>query len=450
MARSVAKEWSGVGQVHATNEPVREAPRLSLGERIRTARIFSYALIEQGTFSAASFMIVFVLARWMAPSEFGRFSSFYAVFLLLQNVFDAIVVEPLAIFGSGDYRSSFRQYLARILVAHGLGTVVVAVLGLLALLLLIIAGELEAQAGVLALAVSSPLLLTRWIVRQPCYMMEHAEWSILANGAFVVIALGAFSALDRANALDSSSALLALAAASALASAPVAIIWLKPRWHGATHPLNIRTLATEHWGYGRWAIADKFLGWLTGQLFFLIVPLFAGFAAAGALRALITLMMPAHMTIMAMSGLLLPRFARLYASPDRHKLWSHMWGIMVVAVSVMALYGVLLAAFGTEVMKLVYLGKFDDYVAPHLVMLLAVGPILIAVITMFETTLRARGQVRLIFTSKVLPAIVSALAGIPLIALFGITGAILTSLSSWFMMAAALARQVRSVQKLRT
>ena len=426
------------------------APRRSLGglaSRLRSARVFGYAIVEQATFSAASFVVLLLLARWLTPTDFGVFSSFYAGFLLIQNVFDAIVIEPLAIFGASRYFASFRQYLARIMAAHAaIGGAVFVVAGI-GFLILREAGALEMRADVLALVAATPLLLMRWIVRQPCYVLEHAEWSILANGVFMVLAAGCFWLLVQADALGPSSALLSLGLAAGLSSTIVAVIWLKPRWRGSPRPLPLGALASEHWGYGRWATADKVLTWISGQLVFLLLPAFSSFASAGALRALTTLLTPAFMTMMAINGLLLPRFARLQASPERNEVWSRMGRILVVAIAGMTAYAVAVVIFGPALVTALYVGKYDEYVSFPVMLLLALAPVLGAATSVVEVVLRAQQRVKLMFASKLLPAAVAVIAGIPLILWFGLIGALAVTLFGAALTLLALARTARRLAR---
>jgi O-antigen/teichoic acid export membrane protein len=430
-------------------------PRRSLGGRARagfasrigSVRVFGYAIVEQATFSAASFVVVLILARWLSPTDFGVFSSFYAAFLLIQNVFDAIIIEPLAIFGASRYAASFRHYLARIMVAHAaIGGAVVVIVGL-GFLMLRESGVPAVRADVLSLVATTPLLLMRWVVRQPCYVLEHAEWSILANGVFVVLAVGSFWLLARGDMLVPSSALLSLGVAAAVSSALVAAIWLKPRWRGSPHPLALRTLAAEHWGYGRWATADKVLAWVSGQLVFVLLPAFSGFASAGALRALTTLLTPAYMTMMAINGLLLPRFARLQASPGRDEAWSRMGRILMVALAGMGIYAAAVVIFGPALMTLLYVGKYDGYVSLPVMLLLALGPVLGAATSVVEVVLRAQQRVKLMFASKVLPAAVAVIAGIPLMFWLGILGALAVTVFGAALTLLALGRTARRLAR---
>ena len=424
-----------------------ESTRSSLADRVRSARVFSYAVIEQATFSAASFVIVLVLARWLTPTEFGVFSSFYAAFLLIQNVFDAIVIEPLAIFGASAYACSFRQYLARILAGHIAVSGAVLFLVGVAYTVLSATGFLSANSDLLALAVATPLLLLRWLVRQPCYVLERAEWSILANGAFALLAVGSFWLLERSGVLSAPAALLSLGVVAGLSSSLVVVIWLKPRWQGAAHPIGLRTLMTEHWAYGRWAIADKVLAWVSTQLVLVLLPVFSSFAAAGALRALTTLLTPAYMTMMAITGLLLPRFARRQVSPDRHQVWGQMRRILAVAVSAMVVYGIAIVLLGRELMSLLYAGKYDEYGSLPLLVLLSLGPVLGAATSVVEVVLRAQQRVRLMFVSKILPAILATVVGIPLMIGYGVTGALGVSVFGGALTLLALAQAARRLEK---
>ena len=72
-------------------------------------------LLDQGLFSGANFLVNILLARWLAPEEYGAFAVAYSIFLLLAAFHTAVLTEPMMIFGAGKYVDKFPKYLGILL-----------------------------------------------------------------------------------------------------------------------------------------------------------------------------------------------------------------------------------------------------------------------------------------------------------------------------------------------
>ena len=83
------------------------------------------AVMDQALFSGANFVVSIMLARWLAPAEYGAYSVAFSVFLLFASLHMAIVIEPMMVFGAGKYGSRFPSYLRALLAGH-LGVMVPA------------------------------------------------------------------------------------------------------------------------------------------------------------------------------------------------------------------------------------------------------------------------------------------------------------------------------------
>src|SRR5690348_9270670 len=68
------------------------------------------ALLDQGLISGANFIVGILLARNLAPHEYGAYALAFQVFLFLSVGYSAMVLEPLSVFGSSVYRDTNREY----------------------------------------------------------------------------------------------------------------------------------------------------------------------------------------------------------------------------------------------------------------------------------------------------------------------------------------------------
>jgi len=78
----------------------------------------SLAIADQGLFAGSNFLLNVLLARWLAPADYGAFALAYSVFWLFGVFHTAILTEPMLVFGPGKYRERFPEYLGILLRGH--------------------------------------------------------------------------------------------------------------------------------------------------------------------------------------------------------------------------------------------------------------------------------------------------------------------------------------------
>src|SRR3974377_294514 len=128
------------------------------------------AILDQGATSGSNFLVSICLARWLVPKQYGAYALAYQGLILLALVQEALLQEPMLVFGRSIYLDSFREYsrvLLRIYaviawgVTLGLGfpAWVVGALGCAGLFSRALAGA----------ALASPGVLLWWLTRRAFY-----------------------------------------------------------------------------------------------------------------------------------------------------------------------------------------------------------------------------------------------------------------------------------------
>ena len=92
----------------------------------RSAKNAIWAIVDQALFGLSNFVLNLLLARWLAPSDYGAFTLAFALFLLVGVLHSAIFIEPMLVFGGDRFKSEFHHYMATIIAAHWLITGAVA------------------------------------------------------------------------------------------------------------------------------------------------------------------------------------------------------------------------------------------------------------------------------------------------------------------------------------
>src|SRR5437879_4269530 len=123
----------------------------------------SLAVVDQGVMTGSNFIVGILLARWLAPDQYGAYAIAYAFFLLLSLVFQALILEPMSVFGPSTYRERLAEYLGMLLRAY-------LALALLLFLALAIGSWVEGKvlhaaalsAALLGMAAATPCILLLW------------------------------------------------------------------------------------------------------------------------------------------------------------------------------------------------------------------------------------------------------------------------------------------------
>src|SRR5207244_1084817 len=87
-----------------------------------------WAVLDQGMFSVANFGANILLAKWMSKAQYGAFAVAFALFLLLGTFHNALIIEPMLVFGNDRYGKRLKRYLGALLYGHAAVTLIGAAL----------------------------------------------------------------------------------------------------------------------------------------------------------------------------------------------------------------------------------------------------------------------------------------------------------------------------------
>ncbi|MDB5296887.1 MAG: Membrane protein involved in the export of O-antigen and teichoic acid-like protein [Phycisphaerales bacterium] len=321
-----------------------------------------WAVAEQGTFSLSNWLLQTLLANWLADrAEFGAFSVAFAWFLLAGTVHNALVVEPMTVYGGARYAGRLRQYLGAL---AGGSLAVSAAVGLA------LAGVGAAYAaggdpGVAvacwSLAAAAPFVFLSWLMRRASYVSGRPDRSAAAGAGYLLAMTGGFVLLHVAGRVTVPAATAVMAISSAAAAA-----WLmraeRVRRPGAdVDPGTGNSLVTDarrdHWRFGRWAVLTGLAVMVVSQWYFLAAPWFVGVEAGGALRALTNLFQPVMQAIVAFTAVLVPALARAAGTPRYGQLLRRAAALTTVGPAAAWLAGGLAAG---PLVGLVYHGRYAE------------------------------------------------------------------------------------------
>lgn len=385
----------------------------------------TWAVADQGLFAASNFVVSVLLARWLSPQDYGAFAVGYAIFWLIGVLHDALLTEPMLIFGADKYSANLSGYLGALLYGHlGFG-VVSGLLLLLVSLIVEVSGSHALFLALAGLAGAGPFMLLQVLMRRACYVIFKPHLAAMGGALYMLLMLAGAYVLYQAGWLSALTA-FGLMGVSGLAAG----LLLAALLHMSLPSLRSKTLFRQylgdHWGYGRWSVGTRTMLWVMGSSYFMLLPIWGGLEATAALRALMNLIMPVLQTYTAITVLLLPT---LVQAQGQARFWRATRWTFVLFISGSTLYWGALGLFHRSLMDWLYNGQYAEYAG--LIWILALVPIIAGVAEVQSTILRALEKVDLVFWASVASTVVALTAGVGALFVLGVAGAAVWLLLSY-------------------
>jgi O-antigen/teichoic acid export membrane protein len=404
--------------------------------RLRQFQQVGFSMADQALSVGGMFLVNLVLARTQTREEYGIFALCYSVLIFLMGLHNAAILEPFTVYGSGRYRSRLAEYFQLMFWSNaGISLLFTTVILVVCFGFRGMAPRLLPR-GITALGLTVSVLLSGTLVRRVFYLQRRAGLAAAASAIFFVTVAAGLGLTAWLHVLDSFSVFLILAAgwlaaglslASSLPFGRVRQNFLASEpdyWH-------------EHWKYARWVLLTAFVFQITTQGYYWLVAGFLSVRDVAELKAITLVVAPADQVFIALNYLVLPRLCAHYAAQRTGSLLAA-WKLYALAITAATMsFFLFIRAFGRPVTHLLYSGRYDD--AAPLLTLLVLLPVVMGIGHTMNAALKAAESPRLVFWAYVASGAVTFLAGVPLVARFGVRGAVYGMLLSGFSYTAALA-----------
>jgi O-antigen/teichoic acid export membrane protein len=427
---TIAEPRIGLGRLFVS---AQEKMSLLTGGRMQARTLVSWttrggmAIVDQGLITGSNFLLSILLARWLSREQYGAFALGFAAFLLVGTLYQALLLEPMAVFGGSTYHSNLRTYLQALLRIHVFATVVILFgLGLSAEVARI-AGQADGLPGALTgAAVAGPCIMLLWLARRAFYLQLSSAFALAGAVIYCVLVVGGLF-LARGYGFLSSFTAFALMGAGALLSSALLLFCLITKLDPSSAALRLREVWNRHWEYGRWALLCAAAMWVPANMYYPLLTSFFGVASAGELKALLNFFNPILQTYAALSLLLLP-----YASRKRSQgvhAGALTWRITLLCAGGTIAYWVVVILFTGPAFRLFYSGRYME--VAHLLPVVALGSIFENAFFGPAIVLRAMESPKSVFGALFAATAVSLALGIPATLKYGVSGAVWSqSLSS--------------------
>ncbi len=380
------------------------------------------ALLDQGLISGSNFVIAVLLARWLSPQQYGSYALAFEIFLFLAAVYAALILEPMTVFGPSLYARNLVSYLGGLLRIHCVLSfvMVVAVFAAASALHAVKPASTlpDALAGV---GIATPCLLLFWMARRGFYVLLSPQKALLGAGIYSALLLAGLGALYTFRTLTPLSAFLLLAGGS-VATGPIMLRWLRRSMVQASKGFSVGEIVRRHWVYGRWAVANSAVIWLTLAIYYPLLGTFFSLAEAGKFKALMNLGSPIGQTFVAISLLSLPHASRAHLD-DKATVANHLvWRLTLLYGAGSCLYWVVLLLLRGPIVHHLYAGRYMQVMT--LLPWVAAGSILRISSSAQTLALKAMHSPATAFIAYSSACAVAIVAGVPATRWFGLRGAL--------------------------
>ena len=419
-----------------TGESKSEESAAPLGRWQRPTII---SLADQAVFSGSMLLVNILLARWTSPEEFGAFSVLFAIFLIFAGFHNALIVEPMSVFGARKQAAARQVYFRHVYLIHG---AVVAVLAMVAGLAIVFLGGESLRTAKWALPLVIPLAMTFWLARRACYVESKPGKALGMSASYAILTVLGLFWLSYTESLSTFSAFMLFGLAGFIVSLPVAFNALVQRTPESS--AAIVSTIRQHLSYGRWSLSESIAFALSMSILPLAIAYFMDLGEAGKFRAVQILFLPLAHLFTGLSLMLLPTMSRHRVSGPFEHYASRSRMILALFVGLSIAYVAPILIFGSNLLTLIY----DDPSYLDLVSLLpylGLSAIAGAASAAMMIVLRSSERPDLVFLSTAAGSVVMLSVGIAMIAAFGASGIAVALIINSCVTAILLAWSGRSV-----
>jgi len=421
---SLQDETKAVGETNAVNS-VR-VPWLS--RRFITEKFFPWAgkgglaLLDFGLYSGSNFLLGILLARWMAPEQYGAYALVFSIFILVTFLYQALLLEPLSVFSGTTYSKNLRGYLKSNFWLHwGVSAVICILMGATAIAARVWWHSPAAAMAFAGMTAATPFILIHALGRRSFYLKLSPGPAAFGSSFYCLLVVSGSFLVYRLGWLSAFSAFMVMGFA-ALVGGIIMIFQLNAKLEPATAEMHLHETWKKHWEYGKWALGTCIVGWIPTYVYIPLVSKFSGLAVAAELRALMNLGGPVLQTYAALSMLFLPYAARVQGEKGRYGSSALTRKLTALFVAGAIAYWIVLIPLRHPIFNLLYAGKYMDasallplFAAETIIWSAALGPAIV---------LRAMEYPRSLFFANGAASLVAIVFGIPATRYFGLHGVI--------------------------
>ena len=384
----------------------------------------NYAILDQCCISGSNFFISLILARALAPEEFGLYVFAISILTFCVGLMNSIVSTPISVFGSSAGSAEWKNIVTSSGALY-FGTLLTILIGLISVAQYLKTTDYYVNGntiGVISWIVAfflSHELIRRILIARlqiaKALFLDIVAYS-LRIGLIVIMAF--FVGLQCKSILYLIGITSAIGAAFGITSS-VGTFKLKSEIDNAT--------LGKIWGYGKWTLADWVPFVISGQLYIYIVAFLLGNSANGMLGACRNLIAPVSILMVGIMNFALPFFSKIYRDSGHEEFLRLLKKCSYLIIGLVVFYLSIISLNSENLLQFLF-GKYGEN--SFLVSLFSIGVFFNFVFKPADIYLKVILKPRAVFQSRIFAATVSGVLCYPLVNIYGMTGAVLCYVSS--------------------
>ncbi|MGH8772412.1 MAG: lipopolysaccharide biosynthesis protein, partial [Burkholderiales bacterium] len=322
-----------------------------------------WSIVDQSFVSAVNFLSIFLLARAMAPAEFGVFMVAYTGLLVLIGLQNAFVIQPHNYIGAPLEPREFNRFTGMLALMQLISSVGVCLLLAVAGLIVIASGFERYGLVVIALAAVAFPWLIQGFIRRAFYTKGRAKSAALNGLISYGLQLAGVVWITHSAGPSPISALFIYGGA-ALVAALVGIHQMRD-WFDFSGPSRLASrlqqTSSKVWNFGKWLVAQNMMGWfgMSGDTW--VIAGILGTEAVGIFRAVVHLSGVLNPLRQAANAYLPARASLALHSGGRERLDKWVKRTTVSLQAAVLPIALAMILFPNPILHLAYGDKFSGY-----------------------------------------------------------------------------------------
>ncbi len=384
---------------------------------------------DQGLLSLSNFVVNILLARYLSIESYGFFSVIFAYFLFFSGFQNALVLEPVSVFGPAKYKSIIKEYFTTNFIINLLLALAITICFVIAAIYLyVFDGEYKVT---LFFSLTSFFILIHWFLRRICYVFERPEVAFYGSVVYALLVFCGLISLLYTGKFSINYAIIVMSIGSFGASLMIQ--------HFLKFPLNfylndhIKLIVKEHWKYSKWVLGSVFVHWLSSAFYLPMIASIIGTEATGSFKAFQNLFLPINQYITAMGLLLIPFIAKKVHILGKKWIRKGLLNTLILSFPLIFIYLLVVNFFGDKIIVYLYGNQKYSYFLwslPYWCLFTFIA----SINQLLGFFFKAIQKPNILFYAQSATAIFSVFGGVTLVTYLGLKGALYSMLISAMIM----------------
>lgn len=318
------------------------------------------AILDQGVFSGANFLLTILLARWLEASEFGQFAIGFAVLTFFIQVYTSFVLEPIGVLGTSNYADRLSSYLkSQVKLLFTLSIPLGVFLSTIVLLWRYLSDSISNSSPFLFATLGIPFVLFPLLMRRAFYVLQQPGIALAGSLVYFFCAIGGILVIKNLDLLSIESGMLLLFQSGTISGC--VMLFLLQKSGAVDDEISLGGILSETWRFGRWLILSGFFIALATQSQVYLTGILSSPEDAAAVRVLQTFIQPMMLAFTAFSTLATPLISKDFTLGQYQSMRKKIYLLIFLPGIMAVLYECLLVYYGVTLNHWFFGEKYSFY-----------------------------------------------------------------------------------------